>query len=1140
MEDVLDPQIELVQLGVTLSLVTEHPNIVTPTGIDVDDDGQIWAVASHTHFRPKDYQGPAHDEVIVISGGSSGRTVSRRVFYNETDSTMDLELGPDGWVYLAERDRILRVRDSDGDGRADQQEDLAVLATEADYPHNGLSGLAWHPSGDLVFALGENYWRDWTLTSTDMRTITGTGEGGVFRCRPDGSQLRRIARGFWNPFGLCVREDGTMFAAENDPGAMPPCRLLQIVEGGDYGYQRLYGSAPYHPFVCWNGELRGTLPMLHAVGEAPCGIASLANGLVVPSWAEHRIDFYPLSANGASFKTERVTLVRGGPNFRPTCITQISPTVFYLTDWVYGSYDLHGRGRIWKIEIDPSANWLGDLEFNPPNEHARQAADLLAGSVSYSQTQLLSLARSSDPFMRHAAIFAISKRTDKFTEKYVDALDTEDQISLLLALRRSQPKSVQWVRYFWNQVGDEIRFETLRWIADEQLKAFHSDVDALLDQPEIRYRIFEAALATSNVLSGNADSGIADKKMAINRVTDPKASAKIRSFALRLLDVNEKVFGPGLWKELYDTGDPALIAELARALGSSGSESAVSFLLQIANNEKLSPSIRADAIAGVPGTSESNSGWLVDLVDSNEATLREEALRSLRFTKLDSDAVGKLRRVAILFPESADLVEAAIDPSTLNLGRPEPTDTRAWQSRLGVISQPVDLAAGRRIFHHAAVGACSKCHRHDGRGNVVGPDLSAVSNDGNPDRLLQALLEPSRDIDPQYFPRMLVTEDGHVFTGLLLRDGGGGREFYRDNAGREQSFNTADIVQRKELHASMMPGGLIDLMTDREIRDLIAFLDASEKNHSGQQRAGQQRAGQGHAFSADDFVGVWWLDFSDGYGGWLSVQQSEDGLSAKLLWRVGSTRMMNDPQVENGKLVMVDKRKGDSIRYEASLDGEWIRVTQTGNDVSASGKRCPPMPPRPDLARVKFGPPVELFNGRNLDGWQLQPANAKNGWSVQDGELVNETPKTDFGAYGSYGNLRTTNVFGDCQLHVEFNIDAARNSGIYVRGLYEAQVVDRDSPMQGINGPGAIFGRVEPSKNAGLDGGRWQTYDITLVDRHLTVELNGERVIDNQPVDGCTGGALFGDVTRDGPLYLQGDHTSVKYRNLRLRPRISG
>ncbi len=139
-----------------------------------------------------------------------------------------------------------------------------------------------------------------------------------------------------------------------------------------------------------------------------------------------------------------------------------------------------------------------------------------------------------------------------------------------------------------------------------------------------------------------------------------------------------------------------------------------------------------------------------------------------------------------------------------------------------------------------------------------------------------------------------------------------------------------------------------------------------------------------------------------------------------------------------------------------------------------------------------------MFNGHDLSGWRLQPAEAKNGWRVSDGELINETPKTDFSAYGQYGNLRTDAIFGDCQLHVEFKVASKCNSGIYVRGLYEAQVVDRDSPMQGINGPGAIFGRIEPARNAGLPGDQWQSYDITLVDRHLTVRLNG-RTGDRQP-----------------------------------------
>ena len=204
--------------------------------------------------------------------------------------------------------------------------------------------------------------------------------------------------------------------------------------------------------------------------------------------------------------------------------------------------------------------------------------------------------------------------------------------------------------------------------------------------------------------------------------------------------------------------------------------------------------------------------------------------------------------------------------------------------------------------------------------------------------------------------------------------------------------------------------------------------------------------------------------------------------------------------------------------------------------VAFHGKRIPPIPKKPDLSKLKFGKPITLFNGRNLDGWKLTNPKQINGWKAVDGVLVNTTPKLSFAPYSRYGNLRTKRTFLDFHLKIEFKVPPGGNSGIYLRGVYEAQVVDRDSKMQGIQGVGAIFGRIAPKVNAGKPGNEWQQYDITLVDRHVTVILNGKKVIDNQPIAGCTNGALQADETIPGPLYLQGDHTAVSYRNIILRP----
>ncbi len=1127
----LNPEITIANNGVKLTLIAEHPDVVTPTGLDVDSTGNVWLVCSHTHFRPENYVGPAHDEIVILKTDGT-----RSVFFNQTTATMDLELGPDGWVYLAERDRILRVKDSNNDGKGDKIEVLADLQTEADYPHNGLSGLAWHPDGNLVFALGENFWKSWTLTSSDQQSIRGTGEGGIFSCTPKGKSLKRIARGFWNPFGVCVRADGSIFAAENDPGSRPPCRLLHVVEDGDYGFQRHYGNAAFHPFVCWDGELRGTLPMLHSIAEAPCGIAPLGNGLIVPSWTDHRIDFYPLREAGASFTTQQVPLIRGGNHFRPTCITQVSPTVFFLTDWVFGSYQLHGRGRVWKLEIDPEiANWLGPMKLRTATPQAQLAKSLINGEQTLTQEKLLELCRSDDSFLSHAAINALGRKIKSITEEEANAFPFEDKISLLLALKRIDPDDTKWIEYFLAQPDAEIQFETLRWISEHRLKEFSPDVEIIVSDPKLDYKTFEAALATINTLSDNPQAGVADPAMLMARIRDTNAPFQVRAYALRLLTPQDKNFTEPLWQSLLATGDAEILQELTRALAANQTNKARKILFELAEDSSVKSPIRADAIAGLSLASEEGIPRLIRLANTDERALREEAIRSLRYCKLSDDQRNELQTIGKRYPDSGDLVNAALRPAKIGEGRPPTSETATWQKRLNEIQQPVDVNAGRRIFHHAQVGTCSKCHRHQGRGSVVGPDLSAVSNAGSPDRILRSILQPSRDVDPQYFPRMLITEDGHIFTGIMLRDGGGGNEVYRDNAGRERVFKTAQIVERKELHTSMMPEGLVDTLTDRELRDLIAFMN----NQPDRRLVTEKKTPR--TISPDQtapFLGTWFLDFKDGYGGWLEVAKNQEGLVAHLMWRVGSAKPLGKVAVVGDSLVLTRHRNGKKTNYIVTVNNENITVTSESSNEIGQGRKCPPMPPRPNLSKVRFGKPITLFNGRDLSGWQLQPPSAKNGWRVEHGEMVNATPKSDFSAYGEFGNLRTTREFGDCKVHIEFNIGKERNSGVYVRGLYEAQVVDRDSQMQGINGPGSIFGRIPPTTNAGLPGGQWQTYELTLVDRHMTVRLNGKLVIDNQPVQGATGGALFGDVMRDGPLYLQGDHTSVRYRNVQLSPRV--
>lgn len=320
--------------------------------------------------------------------------------------------------------------------------------------------------------------------------------------------------------------------------------------------------------------------------------------------------------------------------------------------------------------------------------------------------------------------------------------------------------------------------------------------------------------------------------------------------------------------------------------------------------------------------------------------------------------------------------------------------------------------------------------------------------------------------------------------------------------------------------------------------------------------------GANAAFAQKDasaFTGDWAVVLPDGAAAWMSLQEKNGELAGEM-WMVGAPKPFTDISIQEGKLHFSHKRavgepeyiggpytgKKVPLKHTATVDGGvmTLEFEKPGDaegqseKVRFQAKRNPPLPPKPDLSQVKFGEAIELFNGKDLTGWQLTNPGQKNGWKAVDGLLVNETPKTTFDPFAHYGNLRTDREFTDFHLSIDFNVPKGGNSGIYLRGLYEAQVVDRDSRMQGIHGVGAIFNRIEPSEMAGKPGGEWQHYDITLVDRHVTVILNGVTVIDNEAVIGNTNGALFSDVTRPGPIYLQGDHTSVSYRNIRLRPMV--
>ncbi|MCH9724762.1 MAG: c-type cytochrome [Planctomycetes bacterium] len=389
-----------------IELFAENPQIVTPTGIDVDECGRVWAIESNTHFPPEGYRRADSDRVLVLSDqNGDGKADEIVTFVEGLTHTMSVAVKPT-WlkyleanknknqvcqsseVYIATRNEVFLMIDKDGDLKADQKRSLLKVETPGNYPHNGLAGFAFDAAGWMFIGFGENLGAEYKITGADGASFSGGGEGGnLYRCRPDGTKLSLWSTGFWNPHASYVDAFGHVFTVDNDPDSRPPCRLLHIIEGGDYGYRFRNGRKGLHPFTSWDGELPGTLPMVAGTGEAPSGILAYESkglpveyigNLLVTSWGDHRIDRFQLQVKGASFSAMREPLIEGGENFRPVGIATGPDGSLYCTDWVLRDYKLHGKGRIWRI------SQRGKKSIPPKNSPAIQNPETYAGRIKKS------------------------------------------------------------------------------------------------------------------------------------------------------------------------------------------------------------------------------------------------------------------------------------------------------------------------------------------------------------------------------------------------------------------------------------------------------------------------------------------------------------------------------------------------------------------------------------------------------------------------------------------------------------------------------------------------------------------------------------------------------------------------------------
>jgi putative membrane-bound dehydrogenase-like protein len=832
-----------------LELLAAEPDLVTPIGAAVDSRGRIFVVESHTHFPKADYPGPKSDRILIFSGTPGEKPT---VFAEGFRWAMNLVFAPDDSLFLTHRNGVVRLEDKDADGKADAPRTILQMETKGDYPHNGIGGIAFAADGALFLGIGENLGLEYTVRGSDQSAVFApAGAGGIIvRCQPDGSKLELWATGFWNAFALEFDAHGRLFMVDNDPDSRPPCRLLHVIRDGYYGFQFRHGRNGLSPFTAWDGELPGTLPMVAGTGEAPSAVldarrtklpAAFAGTLLVSATWDHAIERFRPVAAGASLRAEREVIIQGDADFRPVALAAAPDGSVVITDWVKSDYSVHRHGRLWRLSsLNRLAQSLASL---PPVSGPERSLNRLFTAPSPPADSLASALASEDPHLHSAAITQLAAKPQATITNTLRAPNPRVRTAALLALRKSvvgagypanddanrgrvvlQPARlagqaahnseapVEILRTALNDPSSEVRTAALVWIGEDRLTQLRADADRALTAGPVTPLLLAVHAETVKWLSSGTDTG--NLKSEISNLTP----LEVRLLNLAPTDTARLARAIAILRQADSPAFQRLDA--IRDLAGSHDTNAVATLQTLVRDPAQPAAHRAEAVLALTGSHEDHLTELLPVLATAPAEVQLEFVRGLR-SWLDKPGVrDALTRLAATQPEPRlqSQLQLALGQS---VKRPASDD--AWRAALK--EAPGDAAIGRRVFFSPGA-SCGKCHRVEGRGGLVGTDLSTIARAADREKLMQSILNPSRDVAPQFAQHIVETRDGETYAGRIFSEGADGSLTLLNGESSAFVIPKALIHENQPNATSLMPDGLADGMTVQDFRDLIAYLEA--------------------------------------------------------------------------------------------------------------------------------------------------------------------------------------------------------------------------------------------------------------------------------------------------------------------------
>lgn len=819
----------------SLELVANNPQIVTPIGLAIDDRDQLYVLESHTHSPPSDYSGPAFDKIKKgVDTNQDGIPESWIIYADSITDGMNLAFGPNNTLFLVQKDQVVAYQDTDGDGTSDRSNRLLTMQTPRSvYDHAGILGITYAPNGWLYISRGNTSSLAWRIEGTDGSTIEGYGDGGsVFRCRTDGSKLQEVATGFWNPFDIKFTNEGRLLLVDNDPDSRGPNRLVDVTFGGNYGYESLYGGSGIHPFLAWNGELPGTLPYAAGLGEAPSGLIDASftsfppeykGNIISTIWEENNLVRIPLHITLSTVTGVPEIILQGDSTFHPVALATNSRGDLYITDWVVRQYPNHGQGKIWRLRSE------GKQPLTSPLTADEVATGILHSRVGDNRDvrKLTQALTSNDLFVRANARYVM--QDSSYFAKIQELVTHEDPTlrseGVLIATEATPPLPKSVLRNLLRDENETVKKVALMYVARRLREDVRPEVEGMMTDGAVSPSLLETYLATLRHLQPSFIQNYQNQTKPESKkllrdlppsylsslIKNPAIAEETKAIALTHLD-NPGTILPFLLKSL-PSASPPLQSSILQASRSVRSDSTANAILNVVLDQEANPTIRGEALVALEYQPGTFCDEVASLLSESQSVLTETAVAYLCRCQGED-----IEQKVVQFASTNEAAKARWEYCrTSNSSTERPSSDDQW---LQAINDNGNPARGKLVFQ-SITSQCQSCHKIDGWGSIYGPDLSNIGSSKSAHQLALAILEPSAEIAPEWQGWYVADSAGVRHLGRQIDVGSNSVELMDMRGefvtyGKPQSYGP--------LTSSLMPNGLENTLTSAEFNDLIAYL----------------------------------------------------------------------------------------------------------------------------------------------------------------------------------------------------------------------------------------------------------------------------------------------------------------------------